>query len=84
MFGEKGEEQMNEEKQSQLPKQSSVAGANIAVAIMCLVIGLNGLYNLTTNPPGAPLRPIFDALILVAGLIGFAINLVVFLRLRKK
>lgn len=75
---------MEEHKQNQLPVRSSDAGVNIAIGVMCLVVGLSGLDNLTSNPTGSIFRPILGILMLVSGLIGFAINLVVFLRLRKK
>lgn len=75
---------MEGKKQNEPRAQSNAAGANIAVGVMCLVLGLSGLDNLTSNPTGSTFRPILGVLMLVGGVIGFAVNLVVFLRLRKK
>ena len=75
---------MEEQKQNQVPTRCGDGGVNIGIGIMCLVLGLSGLDNLTNNPTGSILRPILGIVVLVSGLIGFAINLVVFLRLRKK
>lgn len=75
---------MEEQKQNQLPAQNSAAGANIAVGVMCLVLALGGLDNLASKPAGLTFRTVLDILMFVAGLIGFVVNLVVFLHLRKK
>ena len=73
---------MDEQMRNRISPENN--GAILAVGIICLVLGITGLADMTSNPAGSTFRPVLGILMLVAGLIGFAVNLVVFLRQRKK
>ena len=66
-------------------KNPSSTRVNLMLALMCLVLGLTGLDNLIyPNPSDRLVRPALGLLVIVAGAVGFAVNLVVFLRQRRK
>lgn len=66
-------------------KNPSSPQVNLMLALMCLLFGLTGLDNLIyPNPSDRLVRPALGILMIVAGAIGFAVNLIVYLRQRRK
>ena len=78
----------NAMKDDQEPDQSlpKTYGANtfLPLAVMCLLLGLTGLHDVISHLSASKGRKALGALLLVIGLAGFVVNLVVFLRQRKK
>jgi len=68
---------MDEQKQHGLSKY-----AYLMLAFMCL--GVTGIRNLTSNIPISLFRLTIGIAVIVSELVGFVLNLVVFLRQRKK
>ena len=70
---------MDEQKQHGLSKY-----AYLMLAFMSLILGVTGIRNLTSNIPISLFRLTIGIAVIVSELVGFVLNLVVFLRQRKK
>lgn len=68
----------------QPPPKTYGANAFLPMAVMCLFLGLVGLHDVISHLSASKGRKALGALLLVIGLAGFVVNLVVFLRQRKK